>query len=780
MAPAPPRPRRRRVLFEWAAVAAAATAVVAVLSLGQLAARADAVIYDAFSKLGVRTPRDDIVIVAIDNRSIQALGRWPWPRARHAELLRRLAQARPKAVAYDVLFVDPDRDPGADLALAEAVKAARPTLLPLTFDVPGENGAPFRTALPAPPLREAAAGLGQVNIAFDPDGVVRRAFLSEGDAGHDWPHLMELTYRQARGAPSPAFGPAPPPSAPHALDGLARRRPMMIAFTGPAGRFRTISFVDMIQGDVPAVFLRDKLVLVGATADGLGDRYATPLSGEAEAMPGVEVQANMLDGMLSGHAIRPLGPIGALGFALAPLWLLLASFLRLRPRENMLLGAGLIVAVLAVSAGLLLHGGLWAPPAAGLIGLLAVYPLWSWRRLEATSAYMVEELDAFAGEPDLLPDLAEAARRPGGEVIDHQLDLMRRTIGRARNLRHFVTDVLQGLPDATLVLAPDERVLAANREAEALFGGTDGRGLAGARLADLIAPFARAEGEGEGDAAAPDVEAAAPDGRVFSTRRQPLTDAAGRAAGWIVRFTDISAIKAAGRQRENILQLLTHDMRSPQVSILALLDSRDGAAAPDELAGRIRGYARRTLALADNFVHMARAETQHYAMETVDLGDLLLDAADDLWPQSSAKGVAVEVSTGDAEHLIRADRSLLTRALINLIDNGVKYTDAGGRVECRVAAGGTIDRPTAVCTIADTGRGMSPEQAEKLFERFHRAPSAGRTRADGVGLGLVFVQTVIERHDGDIRCESRLGEGSTFTITLPLETDGGPGSPISG
>ncbi|MDT9146028.1 hypothetical protein RSW78_25725, partial [Escherichia coli] len=87
------------------------------------------------------------------------------------------------------------------------------------------------------------------------------------------------------------------------------------------------------------------------------------------------------------------------------------------PRENMLLGAGLIVAVLAVSAGLLLHGGLWAPPAAGLIGLLAVYPLWSWRRLEATGAYMVEELDAFAGEPDLLPDLAEAARRPGGEVI---------------------------------------------------------------------------------------------------------------------------------------------------------------------------------------------------------------------------------------------------------------------------------------------------------------------------------------------------------------------------
>lgn len=755
-------------------MSAFATAVTAALVLGGLTARIDAVGYDAFSKLAVHAPSDDIVIVAIDNRSIAALGRWPWPRARHAELLKRLADARPRAIAYDVLFVEPDPDPEVDRTLAAAVKAAPPTFLPMTFDIPGENGAAFRPVPPTGPLAAAAAGVGQVNVAFDADGVVRRTFLSEGDSSHDWPHLMALTageFGRARPAARSAQG---APSAQTA--GLVRRRPIGIAFGGAPGRYRTISFVDVLRGETPAVFLHDKAVLVGATADGLGDRYATPLSGDADAMSGVELQANLLDDLLNGRTVRPQGPVGSVCFALGPLWLLLAGFLRLRPRQNMLLGAGLLVGSLALSAALFVWDGVWAPPAAGLIGLLLVYPLWSWRRLEATSAYMVEELAQFAREAETLPDLAAAPGRRTGEIIDHQLDLMHRTIGRARNLRRFVTDVLQGLPDATVVVDTDQRVLLANLQAEALFRSLQAPTPTGAQLAALTASLVPAAAAGDKTEPPADEELSAPDGRVFSVRRQMLQDATGAAAGWVVRFSDVSPIKAAARQREDVLQLLTHDMRSPQVSILALLDGPDGHAAPAGLAARIGGYARRTLALADNFVHMARAETQSYAFETVDLGDMVLDAADDLWPQSSAKGVTVAVAVAveadadaDArEWPIRADRSLLTRAMINLIDNAIKYTDPGGRVVCRIERGGSDDLPSAVCTIADNGRGMTADQSARLFERFARAPSEGRSRADGVGLGLVFVHTVILRHGGAIRGEGRPGEGSTFTVTLPL------------
>jgi CHASE2 domain-containing sensor protein len=89
---------------------------------------------------GQRPPLDDIVIIAIDNPSLQTLGRWPWPRTLHADLLNTLAQAKPKAIAYDVLFVEPDADPKADVALGTAMKAAGPVFLPLLIEVPPRQG----------------------------------------------------------------------------------------------------------------------------------------------------------------------------------------------------------------------------------------------------------------------------------------------------------------------------------------------------------------------------------------------------------------------------------------------------------------------------------------------------------------------------------------------------------------------------------------------------------------------------------------------------------------
>ena len=705
----------RRLILEWALVALVSTVAVGLLAAGRVTARADNVVYDVLAKAAVRPPNDAIVILAIDNRSIETLGRWPWPRARHAALLRQLAAAKPKAIAYDVLFVDPDADPANDLALAGAARAAAPVVLPLTFDVPGDNGAPFRLTPPVAPLRAAAAGLGQVNLEFDPDGVVRRAMLAEGDGRHVWPHMMEETFRIATGHNSPLYLKAEP-ELPRPGGGLVRSRPMLIPFAGPPGHFRTISVVDALTGETPPQFLQDKIVLVGATADGLGDRYATPLSGGTEVMAGVEVQANVLDALMSGRAIRPLS----------------------------------IPGTVALSAVLLLKAQVWAPPAAALAGLVLVYPLWSWRRLEATSAYMLQELSRFADEPDLAP--AAPAPPTGDDVITREVNLMQGAVGRMRELRRFVTDTLQGLPDATLVMDLDERVSMANRAADGLFEGLIGARPQGRLLSELLAAF---EGEDEELTAR---------GATYQLRRIALHNTREQAVGWIVRLTDISALKAAARQREQVLQLLTHDMRSPQVSILALLDSPGEDRPSAALAKRIESYARRTLALADDFVHLARAESAVLETELLNLADLVVEAADDLWPQSSAKGVAVSAEVGEAEYLVMGDRSLMTRALINLIGNAVKYTEPGGRVDCTLS----LDAGEVVCAIADTGRGMPAEQLERLFERFHRGAAAKST--DGVGLGLAFVQTVVARHGGTMGCQSADGQGSTFTLRFAAAT----------
>lgn len=725
-------------------MALVSTLAVVVLALTGLATRADNVFYDLMSQGGAHAPRDDIVIVAIDNRSIRELGRWPWARSRHVEALNRLAAAKPKAIAYDVLFVDPDPTPGADQALAAAVGGTGKVLLPLTFDIPGDNGAPFRLTPPIEPIRSASAGLGQVNLEFDPDGVVRRAMLAEDDGAVVWPHLMEAAYRLATGHDSAIWAKGGART-PDKAKGLWRSRPMLTPYAGPPGTFRTIAFSDLVRGATPPEFLAGKIVLVGATADGLGDRYSTPLSGGQEVMPGVEVQANILDALLSGRAIRPLGPAATAALSVLPLWLLLLGFLALRPRDNMVLGAGLVVLVLAASAAALAFGRVWVPPASAVLGLMVVYPLWSWRRLEATSAYMVEELRRFAEEPELLPTAGPGPLQ--GDVVAREVELMHGAIGRMRDLRRFVDDTLQGLPDATLVVDLQGQVVLANRAAQGLFEAPEGR-----RLDDLLALFEPGEG--------PDEVVAR--GAAYQLRRESLSSTRGERVGEIVRFTDITVLRTAARQRQQVLELLSHDMRSPQASILTLLESLTEDSPPPGMAKRIAAYARRTLALADDFVHLARAESVALDFDLFNLPDLMVEAADVVWPQASAKGVKLIAESGEAEVLVLADRTMMARALINLIGNAVKYTDAGGQVECRVWQEGD----EAVCTVTDTGRGMPPAQLARLFERFHRGAAA--KSSDGVGLGLAFVQTVVERHGAKLACRSVEGEGTTFTLRMPV------------
>jgi signal transduction histidine kinase len=529
-----------------------------------------------------------------------------------------------------------------------------------------------------------------------------------------------------------------------------------------------VSLIDVIRRETPLAALRGKLVLVGATADGLGDRFPTPVSSNTEIMSGIELQANILDALLGDYLIRPAGLAASVVLSLLPLAALLVGFLRLRPWRNFWLGVGLMGATIGISLSLFSLGRIWWPPVTAVTIMALVFPIWSWRRLAAASAYLVEELSLFEAEADLLP------RRPSGDpprttdVIDRQAWLVRDAIRRGQDLKRFMADTIAGLPDATLVIDRSEAIQIANLEAERLFARLAGVSPVGqpiGRLMDVLKPaFDRPRSPN----ATLDGEYESADDGWFHVRDIALRDAADGYGGRIVRFTDITEVKHAGRQRERVLQLLSHDMRSPQVSILAILgELKLAPTLPAERLKRIGDYARRTLALAEDFVQLARAENPHYALELLNASDVLVEAVDELWPQARARSITVVTVGCEDEFLVRADRSLLTRVFVNLIGNAIKYSEASSAVACSVSADG--EPPSGVrVAIQDHGRGMSAEQLSRLFEPFQRALQIGQVRADGVGLGLAFVREVVKRHGGDVYCESRPDEGATFTVVLPL------------
>jgi CHASE2 domain-containing sensor protein/signal transduction histidine kinase len=734
---------RSRLLLEWLLVAGLAIGTLCLLVGYRLTERPDNLAYDALVRARPAL-HSDVVIVAIDEASLGSVGAWPWPREVHARLIDRIAAARPSAIGYDVLFVEPGPQ---DEALAGAIRRAGVVALPVTFSLPGMNGRPFDIQAPAPAIGTAVRAIGHADFAADGDGIVRRASLMAGARGEAQPSIAEALHDIALHHPSRAFERTVRRSLPEGRFSLSP--PILIPFSGGTGFHRTISAGAVLRSEVPAELLRGRIVLVGSTASGSGDQYPVP----SGAMPGVELLANLVDALAADRVIYPLGPAATLVAALIPLLVLLAALLMLPPRINVVLGLALMAFVVAVSAGLLVWADIWLPPTAALAGLLIVYPLWGWRRLEAANAYMVEELTRLRGEADALPTGASAPRMGWlPEAIARQTALLHSAIDRVRDLRRFFADSLQALPDATVVTDQAGLVLVGNRAADALFGRSAGLPL-GALLGRLSPGFAGSEvAEGA-------CEVKAADGRIFVLAVVPLNDAHGNRAGSIARLTDITEIRLATRQREDALQLLTHDMRSPQASILALLDRSH----EDEktLRARIAAYARRTLKLADDFVHYARAESGRHNQELLDFQGVLIEAADDQWALAQAKGIRIETPEDEEEHLVAGDRGLLHRMLCNLIGNGIKYSDADTVIRC------TLEREDGMlcCRIADEGHGIALDELDQIFRPFHRSRGG---EGSGAGLGLAFARTVMQRHGGTIEVERTSERGTTFRLRLPL------------
>ncbi|MGK8209185.1 ATP-binding protein [Burkholderia cenocepacia] len=229
---------------------------------------------------------------------------------------------------------------------------------------------------------------------------------------------------------------------------------------------------------------------------------------------------------------------------------------------------------------------------------------------------------------------------------------------------------------------------------------------------------------------------------------------------------DVTKIRLAERRREAWLHFISHDMRSPQSSILALIDLQRAAEPGPSIQGlldRIAAYARRTLALADDFVLLARAEAPIWSLAETDIGSVVLDAIDELWAPARARGIRLDVDIGDEVCVARVEPFLLVRAVVNLVSNAIKFSPADATVTVRLYC---IEHGYAI-SVSDHGPGISAEARERLFEPFQRLPVEPPRHPAGAGLGLAFVKTIAKRYGGNIELHTRPGEGCTFVLTLP-------------
>lgn len=761
------RPRTR--WLEWGLLSAALLACVVALGCTRALEHIDLALSDQLARLSRQSVSPDIVIVAIDDKSLAEIGRWPWRRAYHAAVLDRITAAEPRAVGLDLLMVEPGRDQVVDDALlGEAIARSGKVVLPLMLLDRHGTGQLMRTD-PAPALASAAAAIGHVHLEIDNDGIVRSTFLREGDGGQWWDQFAVALLRVG-GFELPTELPGARAPGPGAADAWQRDHWVQIPFAGPPGSVPRVSYVDVLKGQVPPEQLAGKYVLVGATAAGMGDAYATPRSGQSELMPGVEIAANVMNALLLDRRLERATPWQNALFCVVPVALALLAVLLLAPTASLLASAGLLAAILVAAALAPSLIGLQFAPTAALLGVLLAYPLWVWRRLRAAMGYLLEEFQRMETRRDL-PTMRPAMR--SGDLLDRHINALQDASEQLRNLHRFVSETLNSLPDATLIADASGQVLMANQAAYQYFIKQKVTRLRGYPLGELLQSVHRTgtqqpvfEARRLSEETQPwGAEAHDAAGRDLLVRFVPGFNTDGQATSWIASLVDITPIREAERQRDVALRFISHDMRSPQTSILALLEvqrlSPEQPMHPDTLS-RIERHARRTLDLAEEFVQLARAESSAYRMETVNLIDVLDEAVDEVWPQAQARQMSIQVQRPDTAPLCEADRGLLTRAIANLLGNAVKY---GGREGASVRASVQRAGHGWRVSISDEGPGMTPEEQQRLFQQFARLDPEHRATS-GVGLGLVFVRTVVERHGGGIEVSSAPGRGTTFHFTL--------------
>lgn len=225
------------------------------------------------------------------------------------------------------------------------------------------------------------------------------------------------------------------------------------------------------------------------------------------------------------------------------------------------------------------------------------------------------------------------------------------------------------------------------------------------------------------------------------------------------------------RQRQDFVSRLTHDLRTPLVASDRMLDLilqghfGDFSDQLQEVLATMASSNENLLELVNNLLQVYRFESGLYPLNfiQVDLAEVIHEVAKQLQPLCRGKGLRLNVETESTPLMVEGDRLELRRVVTNLLGNAIKFTKAGS-VNISANSALATSGDATVIKIQDTGIGIGAEQQEQLFERFR----PGSHQSSGSGLGLHVTKYIVEAHHGTIRVASELGEGSTFTVTMPV------------
>jgi signal transduction histidine kinase/CHASE2 domain-containing sensor protein len=713
---------------------------------------------DLYFRLRAPQPASDqVALVLIDDASLEQYGRWPWPRSLLAKLVREVSAHHPRALGVDILLPEPE-DERDDRDLAAAFQGAGNVVLAAKIgSAPGGHA----WVEPLPLFARSAAGIGHVQAELGPDGICRRVPVFEMTAQGPRPALALAVARWARGQRA-----AP------ALEG-DRISPqfLIVNFRGQIGPasapFRYVSAANLLQG-TEGQQLEGRAVFIGFASTEIADRLPSPV-GDQSPMPGVEIHANLADEILSGRELKPLPWV--MGFLLlVSASLVLSGIILRRPGWTGLAASGGFAA-LGYAGGYALFDGyerlisfgpffclcVLATPLAQLQNLLDVD-----RGLTRSLRQLETVLCAASGRH---PHGAEPGRSKVG--LHWKLATLNRLEAELSSLYAFEETLLDSMQEGLAVFGPDGQLIFHNRSWNEFCQKLNWQ--AAASLPEFLATAGKPEWRERPEEPGARLETELlRDHGLWQIRaiRLPSTSHAGVGSIMVV-ISDLTARLERDRARAEALGFVTHELRTPLVSIQGfaefLLRYPHGAGA-EEAADTIFRESKRLVAMVNTYLDVMRMESgaRPLRQEKVDVEATVAQVEKVMRPLAQAAQVEVSVMMDQNVPALLGDAQLLGGAFLNLVSNAVKYSPGRSAVQVRVA----VEAEEVIFEVANSGPVIPPEHLAHLFDPFYRRPEQ-EWSIRGWGLGLAFVKRIAEAHGGRVEVASNAVAGTRFRIVLP-------------
>ncbi len=343
-----------------------------------------------------------------------------------------------------------------------------------------------------------------------------------------------------------------------------------------------------------------------------------------------------------------------------------------------------------------------------------------------------------------------------------------RLFRRVEQERLRLAAVLETTPDAVILVDPDDRISLANPAAEAVLACRPeealGRPADAVVMPEELRELLLEHGTDRGSA-----EISLDAGRTLFASVSVLRAGEAQASGRVCVLWDITHYKRLDALKSEFVSTVSHDLRAPltlmrgYATMLTMVGAMNEQ--QKEFVGKILASADQMSELIENLLDLGRIEAGiELALREVPISELLESVMDAYRPQAANKQISLAVEMGDEMTPVEVDATLMRQAIANLVDNALKYTPAKGEVTLRAWQREGLQ----VVQVEDTGVGIAPTDQARLFERFYRARRKETLNVKGSGLGLAIVKSIVQQHQGRVSVESKLGQGSTFTIEFPI------------